>query len=233
MLDESFASFFNKSALLSEGGNIFSDRRIKKSEVIPTVKHLEELTGLPLIDNLLGSTGKKDTSGDIDVVVDSNQLTKNGLIKQMVAKGIEPSNLKKTGIEVAYKAEIKNDKGESAGGHIQVDFMFHDDPDFLKFYYANNEELPYKGSHRNITLSAIAKSKNLTLSMKGLFSRETKQLITKDPDEIAKHVLGKDATSKDLTNLPSILAYLRKYYSQEELKDMLQPAEETTGMRLI
>ena len=232
MLNESFASYFNNSALLNEGGNIFSDRRIKKSEVIPTVKHLEELTGLSLLDNLLGSTGKKDTSGDIDVVVDSNQYTKNGLIKQLVDAGVDPTNLKKTGIEVAYKAEIKNEQGEPAGGHIQVDFMFHDDPEFLKFYYANNEELPYKGSHRNITLSAIAKSKNLTLSMKGLFSRETKQLITKDPAEIAKQVLGEDATEKDLTNLPSILAYLKKHYSSEELNTMLQPAEETTGMRL-
>ena len=233
MIELSFDNFYKNTLLLAEGGNIFSDRRIQKSEVIPTLKRIEQITGLSLVDNTLGSTGKAESSGDLDVVIDSNLHTKDKLIKDLIAKGVDPTHLKKTGIEVAYKAPIINDSGKETGDYIQADLMFHDDPEFLKFYYDNNEKLPYKGAHRNITLSAIAKSKSLTLSMKGLCNRETKQLITKDPDSIAKYILGEDASKKDLFNLPSILGYLKKHYSKEELHTMLQDAEETIGMRLV
>lgn len=233
MIDLSFNKFYKNTVLIAEGGNIFSDTRIKKSEVLPTLKHLEKLTGLPLVNNTLGSTGKAETSGDVDVVVDSNIHSKDKLIKDLIAKGEDPSHMKKTGIEVAYKATIIDESGNLTGGHIQVDFMFHDDPEYLKFYYDNNEKTPYKGAHRNITLSSIAKAKGLTLSMKGLYNRETKQLISKDPDTIAKNVLGEKASAKDLFNLPSILGYIKKHYTPEEVQTMLQDAEETIGMRLL
>lgn len=233
MIDLSFSNFYKTTVLVAEGGNIFSDRRIKKSEVLPTLKHLEQLTGLSLVDNTLGSTGKAETSGDIDVVIDSNLHSKDKLIKDLLAKGEDASHMKKTGIEVAYKASIIDEQGNPTEDHVQVDFMFHDDPEYLKFYYANNEKAPYKGAHRNITLSSIAKAKGLTLSMKGLFNRETKQMISKDPVIIAKHILGEDASVKDLFNLPSILGYLKQRYSPEEVQTMVQDAEATIGMRLL
>jgi hypothetical protein len=233
VIELSFDNFYKHTTLLAEGGNIFSDRRIQKSEVLPTLKHLEKLTGLSLLDNTLGSTGKAESSGDIDVVIDSNLHSKDKLIKDLIAKGEDPTHMKKTGIEVAYKAQIIDAQGNPTEDYVQVDFMFHDDPEYLKFYYDNNEKLPYKGAHRNITLSAIAKARGMTLSMKGLFNRETKQLISKDPEIIAKNTLGKDASKKDLFNLPSILGYLKKHYSKEELHTMLQDAEETIGMRLV
>ena len=58
--------------LLLEGGNIFKDAegkpvtvRVAKSDVLPTVQWLEGITNLELTDNMLGTTGKKDTSGGI------------------------------------------------------------------------------------------------------------------------------------------------------------------------
>ncbi len=233
MIDLSFDNFYKNTLLLAEGGNIFSDRRIQKAEVIPTLKHIEQITGLSLVDNTLGSTGKAESSGDLDVVIDSNLHTKDKLIKDLIAKGVDPTHLKKTGIEVAYKAPIINSNGEETGDYIQADLMFHDDPQYLKFYYDNNEKLPYKGAHRNITLASIAKTKGYSLSMKGLADRETKQIVTKDPEELAKRVLGEDATKKDLFNLPSIIAYLRKHHTQEEIEAMVQEAEKTIGMRVI
>ena len=57
--------------LLKEGGNVFKDsdgasatQRINQTDVKSTVAWLEQLTGLPLMDNMLGSTGQKPTSGD-------------------------------------------------------------------------------------------------------------------------------------------------------------------------
>ena len=233
MYELSFSDFFKTSTLLSEGGNIFSSRRINKSEVMPTLKKAEELTGLSLIDATLGTTGKTETSGDLDVVVDSNKTNKDEFIKQLIAKGVDPSHLKKTGIEVAYKSPIYTANGKETGDFVQIDFMYHDDPDYLKFYYDNNETPPYRGAHRNITLASIAKTKGYSLSMKGLADRETKQIVTRNPDEMAKKILGEDATQKDLFNLPSIISYLRKHYSEEEVKAMVQEAEKTIGINIL
>ena len=65
---------------LFEGGNVFKDadgravtQRINQADVKPTLAWLEQLVpGLDLLNNTLGSTGIKDTSGDLDIAVDSN-----------------------------------------------------------------------------------------------------------------------------------------------------------------
>ena len=59
-----------KAYFLNEGGNIFkTTSRIERKDVLPTVKQLEQITGLPLVNNMLGSTGKAADSGDIDLVL--------------------------------------------------------------------------------------------------------------------------------------------------------------------
>lgn len=67
--------------LVLEGGNVFNDendesatKRINQADVIPTVEWLEKITGLKLQNSLLGSTGKKETSGDLDIAIDPNIL---------------------------------------------------------------------------------------------------------------------------------------------------------------
>jgi len=228
----SFGTYYKNSILLSEGGNIFSDRRINKNEIVPTIKSLEKLTGLSLIDNTLGSTGKKETSGDIDLVIKGKPEDKDIFIKMLVNKGINPSSLKKTGIEVAYRAPIIGSDNRPTQEHIQVDFMFSENPEFLKFYYTNNEDV-HKGSDRNILLSSIAKAKGLTLSMKGLTDRETKTLISLDPKIVTQRVLGDDATLEDIHSISNILKYLKKHYSVEDIKIMIGQAEETIGGSLL
>jgi hypothetical protein len=59
---------------LNEGGNIFKDasnraltQRINQTDVKPTIAWLEQLTGMDLQDATLGSTGRKPTSGDLDL----------------------------------------------------------------------------------------------------------------------------------------------------------------------
>lgn len=229
---KTFAKFYT---LLKEGGNLFPDtRRINKSEVIPTIEYLEEITGLSLQDKLLGSTGKAETSGDIDVGVDATKITKDQLIQILSSKGISPTDYKKTGIEVGFKSPIYKAGKELAGGFVQVDFMFHDDIEYLKWFYASNETLPLKGKDRNILLSSIAKVKNLTISINGLSNRETKLLITRDPDDIAKRLFDEKATAKDVYNIPSLIAALKRIYKDENvIKQIVEPAEITSGVRYI
>ena len=60
--------------MIAEGGNIFKDAegkpltdRINKADIAPTIKWMEQITGLPLLSNTLGSVGKKESSGDLDI----------------------------------------------------------------------------------------------------------------------------------------------------------------------
>ena len=70
--------------LLTEGGNIFDEsRRINKDDVLPTVQWLEKITGLKLVDSMLGTTGQKETSGDLDLGVDEKDITKEELVERL------------------------------------------------------------------------------------------------------------------------------------------------------
>ena len=67
--------------VLNEGGNIFKDpegnpatTRINKADVKPTLAWLEKITKLDHRNHMLGTTGVKDTSGDLDVAIDKEKV---------------------------------------------------------------------------------------------------------------------------------------------------------------
>lgn len=122
----------NPSHMLLEGGNVFKDAqgtilttRINRSDVPETVKALEKIVGVPLQDHMLGSVGKKAQSGDIDISMDPDEISKDDLIKRLQAwvnhtqvKSDLPW-IKKSGISVHFRMPIKNDP---RNGFVQVDF---------------------------------------------------------------------------------------------------------------
>jgi len=227
-----------KEYFLREGGNVFSSTgRITREDVASTVQKLEEITGLSLKDNMLGSTGKAADSGDIDLVVDSKTTNKAELESKLQAywkqHSIDTIGTKKSGISVHFLSPIWNKQGEITNKHVQVDFMFSDDPDYLKWFYASNETAPLKGKDRNILLSAVAKNKGYSLSINGLINRDTKQVLTKDPDTIAKTIFNKKATANDLNNVQAIVRKLIWIYGTEKAKEIIQNAEVTTGHTFI
>ena len=78
--------------ILNEGGNIFKTAtgepatvRINKAYVKPTLKWLEKITKLDHTNHMLGSTGVKDTSGDLDVAIDKEKVDKNELVSILQA----------------------------------------------------------------------------------------------------------------------------------------------------
>jgi hypothetical protein len=227
-----------KAYFLNEGGNIFDTTgRIERRDVVSTVKQLEQITGLPLVDNMLGSTGRAADSGDIDLVVDSKVISKAELESKLQTywkqHGAGTVGVKKSGISVHFLSPVWDQSGKETGKYVQVDFMIHDDPEYLKFFYASNETAPYKGRDRNILLSAVAKHKGHSLSMSGLSDRETKAHITRDPDVIAKTIFGKTATAGDLHNISAIAKKLIELYGPEQAKEIVKDAETTTGKTLI
>jgi len=204
---------------IKEGGNVFKDAdgaitttRINQTDVKPTVQWLEQLTGLPLMDNMLGSTGQKTTSGDLDLAVDpkiiSKQELESKLTKWAESHGFDPREwIRKSGVSVHFKAPIT---GREDRGYIQTDFMFVQKPDFSKFLMRADPGSEYKGVTRNVLMNSIAKAAGYKLSPNsGLVSRTSNEVITDDPAEIAKLILTKNATEKDLFSVEAILGALQ------------------------
>ena len=211
---------------LLEGGNVFKDQeghaltqRINQTDVKPTVAWLEQMTNLPLLDNMLGSTGRKPTSGDLDLAVDANQISKEDLEAHLkswaLSQKLKPDEyVKKTGTSVHFKTPINGDPGK---GYVQTDFMFMRDVPWSSFFLTAPANSEYKGRDRNILVNSIAKSLGYKLNQNaGIQDRASNELITNSPDEAAKLLLGKNATRDDLYSVETILAKLANDPKRDE-----------------
>jgi hypothetical protein len=213
--------------ILNEGGNIFKDgqgraltQRINQTDVKPTIAWLEQLTGLSLQDATLGSTGRKPTSGDLDLAVDVNQTTKEQLIARLTqwaqSHKLKPEEwIRKSGISVHLRTPIN---GRPDDGYVQTDFMFLKDVPFSKFILSAPGDSNYRGQDRNVLINSIAKSLGYKLNQTaGLMTRtEPNQLITNDPDQLAKILLNKTATAEDLHSVETIISVLEKDPKRDE-----------------
>jgi hypothetical protein len=208
---------------LFEGGNVFKEpkggpatARISRENVVPTVQWLEQLTGLNLQDNMLGSTGRAATSGDLDLGVDSTKISKDVLIKQLLKRGIKADDIKKSGDAVHLKTPIL---GDASNGYVQTDFMFSDNPNLQQFALKGGSEgSDFKGVHRAILLASIAKAQNMKWSPKfGLVDRETNEVISADPKEIAVKLLGQGYAPKDLNTVETIIKAVKDRPDFEQL----------------
>jgi len=208
------------STSLFEGGNVFKDgngravtQRINQTDVKSTLAWLEEmLPGLDLQNNTLGSTGIKDTSGDLDIAVDAKQLTKEQLIAQLTrwaaSQKQKPEDwVKQTGAGVHFKTPIN---GRPDLGYVQTDFMFLNNVPWSKFVLgAMPLDSKYKGRERNVLMNSIAKSMGYKLNqIAGIADRATDKIITDDPDRVAKMLLNRTATRQDLASVETILQAL-------------------------
>lgn len=216
---------------LLEGGNVFKDSdgqpltgRINQSDVPATVAWLEQLTGLQFPrDRWLGSTGKAPTSGDMDLAVDTNEISKDQLAAKLmqwiVSHKLPPAEWIKKGGEVHLRTPIQ---GRPELGYVQTDFMFFPNLDWGTFFYSGGEGSAYKGMNRNVLMSSIAKQLGLKVGANGMFSRTTNQLVDGglDPDRVAKALLGPRATKENLKNVESIFAALARDKDREaKVKD--------------
>jgi hypothetical protein len=205
---------------LFEGGNVFkladgtlATTRIARDNVVPTVQWLEQLTGLNLVDNMLGTTGRKETSGDLDLAVDANKISKDVLVQQLLKRGIAAADIKKSGDSVHLKTPIL---GDPNNGYVQTDFMFGN-PDWQRWSLRGaGEGSPYKGVHRQVLMASIAKAQGMKWSYKnGLVDRETNEIISQNPTEIAQKLIN--GTPADLESVETIVAKIKPRADYEQL----------------
>jgi hypothetical protein len=239
---------------LLEGGNVFKDKqgqpltqRINQADVPDTIKYIENILGIEFPpERWLGSTGRKPTSGDLDLGVDLNEIDKDQLaaaLQQIVtSQGLDPREWVVKKGEVHFKTPIAGDPNK---GYVQTDFMFFPNLNWGTFYYGGAEGSAYKGMNRNVLMSSMAKALGFKVGANGMFSRSTEELVPggMDPNHVAQVLLGPAFTKENLKNVESIYAALsndpnkdaklkdfRDYLTREGLKEpQLSVSEDDVG----
>lgn len=227
-----FKHYYN---LLIEGGNVFKQnptQRINLSDIGPTVDFLSNIVGTNLMKNLLGSTGKRESSGDLDIAIDTNKMSKlqlyDILANWCMERNLNPKEyIAKSGISVHFRTPIYNKDGE----FVQTDFMFVPDINFAKFALSNDEPFPLKGAYRSIVLSNLAKNLNLRWSgLNGITDRQSGSTIENtDPNRVAQILFGDTAArSRNLFNIKAIITFLLKKYKDINIvMSLLDEARQT------
>lgn len=163
---------FEERKALTEGGAMDGVGAIYIDEIEPTLVALEQVLGLDLRSNVLGSVGKKRFSGDIDVALDIPAEDIPEFVEKLKTipeiKDVAKSSVIMTKVEIQNYDDSKTVAGKNRTGFVQVDFM-PGDPDWMKTYYHSPHEegmdtegrsSKYKGVHRNIMLASVAGAHN-------------------------------------------------------------------------
>jgi hypothetical protein len=238
------------SNVLYEGGNVFKGadkqpltQRIATSDVPATIAWIEKATGLDFTAEVdqddkkpvkwLGTTGRKEdpdgtfelnSSGDLDLSVDANEVEKKEFATKLISQ-FGKDSVKLSGDNVHLKTPIK---GDPDNGFVQADFMFSTNPKFQQGSMIGGQGA-YRGEHRHIVLSSIARARGMKYSPKsGLVDPETNEPLPNGDEwnSIAKQLLGQTATVKDIRSVDAIINYIKKLPNYEEL---VAAARETLG----
>jgi hypothetical protein len=239
---------------LFEGGNVFKGpdkqpltQRIRTGDVPATIAWIEQVTGLDFTAEKdphdkkpvkwLGTTGRKEdpegtfelnSSGDLDLSVDANEVDKKEFAEKLKAQ-FGPDSVKLSGDSVHLKTPIA---GDEKLGYVQSDFMFSANPKFQQGSMLGGQG-QYRGEHRHIVLSSIARARGLKYSPKfGLLHADTNEPLPNGDDwnVIAKQLLGQSASVKDIRSVDGILNYIEKLPNYEQL---IAGARETLGKQGI
>ena len=233
--------------ILNEGGNVFKTekgpitQRIATADVKPTIDWLNTTFGFNFVDeDLLGTTGKKskpdgsfeeNSSGDIDLNVDINELPKEEIIaklskwcQQQGIPDIEIMNKGRTftqgwvanaGLQVHFRTPIR---GDATNGFVQTDFMLTDKPALQRGAKRGGTE-HYTGADRAVLLSSLARGRGFKFSpTKGVVDpNKGDEVVADDWDEIAEILLGPGAREADTYTVESMIAFVRNDPDFEEL----------------
>lgn len=249
---------------LNEGGNVFRSepekellaQRIATPDVDPTIKFLEKVIGFEIDEqDLLGTTGKKNhpsgkfelnSSGDLDINVDENQISKQELINRLTAwckgQGIADQDIMNkgrtkqdgwvhaAGDQIHFRTPIKGDAGN---GFVQTDFMFTLKPDFQRGAKRGGTD-EYGGALRAMLLASLARGRGYKMSPKfGLVDPNNGDEVVADTwDKIAVLLLGPGAKEEDTHTVESMISFIKNDPNYDELIAPFEVALEKEGKTL-
>jgi len=142
-----------------EGGAMPGVGPIHIDEIEPTLDALERTLGIDLKNNVLGSVGKKEFSGDIDVALQIDPDDVAAFVEKLKQNpailDIAKSSMIMTKVQIQDFDKTKQTQ-KPRTGYVQVDFM-PGDPGWMKTYYhsPSEKESKYKGVFRNIMIATI------------------------------------------------------------------------------
>lgn len=147
--------------MINEGGSMPGVGAIHIDEIEPTLDRLEQILGVDLKNNTLGSVGKREFSGDIDVALDIKPEDLPEFVEKLKQVpeilDIAKSSVIMTKVKIVGYDPKKQAEGRNRTGYVQVDFMPGDSSWLKTFYHAPYEkDSKYKGVFRNILISSIA-----------------------------------------------------------------------------
>lgn len=159
------------------GGNAFPGLqmvRVRREHVAPTVDHVVSVMNMAgfdmayAMDNLMGSAGKQDDSGDLDFALNNQRAMFVGQpdlpvfslrafaerAREVLPQGhVQTRTLKGGQFQTAFPVA-----GDPSLGYVQVDFVAGN-PEWLKFshFSPGKDNSPYKGVTMSTMLGVLAK----------------------------------------------------------------------------
>jgi hypothetical protein len=141
---------------------------IHKSEIKPTLDHLTDIMWWSgdFNNSMTGSTGKREYSGDIDLVID-NALWEHGVgeLRSHLEDFFNKDDIARNGNMLHLKFPISNYNETLTEclprtGFVQIDFSVGN-VKWEQFYHYSDAASAYKGAHRNLILAAITSTVNV------------------------------------------------------------------------
>ena len=207
--------YYVKESIITEGGNIFPGTADFDQKLIPSM--MKQINGvmsktgvkaLPIGSGATPTPGK--ISGDLDMIEDAGQLIKKFNAPDVKTAKAELEKLfQQAGYETKKTGQIVHVKTTVGDTPQQVDIMVVDNGETAQKFHVHDlpKGSPYKGVHKQIMIADLAKEKGFKWSpYKGLVNRDSGELVSNDLDNIAKQLIGSNATAKDLGSVESILA---------------------------
>lgn len=148
----------------SEGGAALPGcGTIHRSEVRPTLTKLSDDLEFPfdLNDYVLGSTGKKEYSGDIDLVLDDQWYGHSvSHLRSELEELYGKESVSRHGNMIHIRFPIVGynstlDEARPRTGFVQIDFNPGNPAWERVYHYSPGDDSEYKGAHRNLTIAAI------------------------------------------------------------------------------
>jgi hypothetical protein len=207
--------------ILNEGGNVFADAKPFDHKIIPqinkVINDVIKTTGAeshPIGSGATPTPGK--VSGDLDVIVDADAIMGhfNSPDAKTARKDLR-ALFDKAGLQTAQtgtSVHVRVPVGDEAH---QVDVMVVPNAGAAVPFHTHSipKGSPYKGVHKQILIADLAKAATTEdhpegfkwSAFKGLLDRRDDSLVSNNLDEIAKILLGNNATGKDLGSVESMV----------------------------